>query len=520
MDAMPHLEERCGKKMLIADGKPFLIRGGELHNSSASSLAYMEERVWPVLRGMHLNTVVLPVTWELTEPEEGVFDFSLADGLLAQARREGMKLVLLWFGLWKNAQSAYVPSWVQTDPERFFRVRNEFGMPLKHVSPLCGEAVEADAAAFSALMRHLRETDGEERTVLLVQVENEIGVLGASRDFSPRAQEEFQAAVPAGVSAEFGRSGSWEEVFGEEAEEQFMAWHYGRAVERIASAGKREYPLPLYVNAWLEQFPAVPGAYPSGGPVWKMHRIWKLAAPSIDFFSPDIYVDDYRAVCDEYAAEGNPLFIPEVRNTVDAVPFLFYAVGRHGALGFSPFGVEDMGAGAQAQDAAVLETLNIGASALSAGGSAGKLLTEAYRILEGMEPLLFRAQEKGAVQGFLEAGEGGVILSLRDCDLKITYNGHGSFFAPDPGKEEGAPLGGGFLIEEEDCVYLTGVGFTAEFLPKKGRRELIEILRKEEGRFENGAWIPGRVLNGDEGYFIRFGNTPETQKISIYQIGV
>lgn len=516
MKQIPQLVKQGKTQALLVDGKPFFLRGGELHNSSASSLSYMEEHIWPALRDLQLNTVVLPITWELLEPRQGEFDFSLPEGLILQARRENVRLVLLWFGLWKNAESTYTPDWVRTDTAQYFRVRDAYGQPLRTVSPLCEAAVKADAAAFSALMRHVEEFDREDRTVVLVQVENETGLIGTGRDYCEAGQAAFAAEIPPAVAAEFGVQGSWAQAFGEEADEQFMAWCFSRAVGAVAAAGQAAYPLPMYANAWLEQFPDVPGKYPSGGPVWKMHRMWKLDNPSISFLSPDIYVDWYREVCDEYAQEGNPLFIPEVRNTADSVPFLFYAVGKH-ALGFSPFGVEDMGGVEQQTDETVLGLLNIQASAVNTDMRAGKLLSHAYGLLSQMDEVLFQAQSSGTVQGFLELHDRGVILPLRDCDLKITYDGQGSFLNAAPPKTPGAPVAGGFVLEADGSIYLTGMCFTAEFLPKKDSGVLVDVLQKEEGRFVANRWERGRVLNGDERYVHHFGVVPETQRFTLYR---
>src|SRR5262249_29873875 len=115
---LPHLEKRGDATQLIIDGKPFLVLGGELHNSSSSSIEYMKP-VWPRLAAMHLNTVLLPVAWETIEPEEGKFDFRCVDGLLEGARANNLKLVFLWFGAWKNTYSSYVPAWVKINTERF-----------------------------------------------------------------------------------------------------------------------------------------------------------------------------------------------------------------------------------------------------------------------------------------------------------------------------------------------------------------------------------------------------------------
>ncbi len=303
--SIPHLEKRGAVTQLIVDDKPFLALAGELHNSSASSRQYMRP-IWPRLARMNLNTVLAVVTWDLTEREEGKFDFAVVDGLIEDARHYNMRLVILWFGSWKNGESSYPPYWVKTDRNRFPLVQNAAGKPLNILSPLGAASRDADALAFAALMRHIRQVDGEQHTVIGIQVENECGVLGDSRDRSPAANEAFGGPVPrqlieymqqhkATLIPEFRKvweaagaktAGTWEEVFGRELEtdEIFMAWNYAQYVGRVAAAGKAEYPLPMYVNAWLVQRTGEkPGSYPSGGPVAQVHDLWRAGAPHIDF---------------------------------------------------------------------------------------------------------------------------------------------------------------------------------------------------------------------------------------------
>lgn len=265
MKPMPCLVTENGRTTLLVDGRPFLILGGELHNSSGSSLAYMEERVWPGLRKLGGNCYLTPVYWECMEPEPGVYDFALVDGVIAQARREGVRLILLWFGLWKNGNSAYIPAWMKQDPSYFY-AEDAQGNLKESVSPFCEAAVERDRDAFSALMAHLRETD-EERTVIMIQVENEIGVWGSPRDYGRRAEELFTLRIPQEMARLYGVDGTWEEAFGMNACEYFMTWGYAGAVGRIAAAGRAEYDLPLFMNCVAFGLPLRAGQLPSGGPL-------------------------------------------------------------------------------------------------------------------------------------------------------------------------------------------------------------------------------------------------------------
>ncbi|RPH30597.1 hypothetical protein EHM92_09360, partial [bacterium] len=286
--AIPRLKKQGTATQLIVHNKPFLMLGGELGNSSASDLKYMEP-VWPKLKAMHLNTILMPVYWELVEPQEGAFDFALVDNLLASARKNGLKVVVLWFGSWKNSMSCYAPFWVKTDQKRFPRARTTNGRAVEILTPFSDENKNADAKAFAAFMKHLRAIDGEQNTVVMIQVENEIGMIPTARDYCAEAEKSFAQPVPAELmaylqknknsltnelrqaweSAGMKASGTWEEVFGKglSTDEIFMAWHFARYTNDVTQAGKKEYPLPMFVNAALIRPNYKPGQYPSAGPL-------------------------------------------------------------------------------------------------------------------------------------------------------------------------------------------------------------------------------------------------------------
>ena len=318
LSPLPALRKAGQTVQVIVDGKPYLMLAGELHNSSASSAEYMQP-IWKKLADLNLNTVIGTASWELVEPIEGKFDFSAVDMQITGARKHGMRLVLIWFATWKNASSSYVPMWVKRDPQRFPMARTKtgkggfMGMSMEALSPLGEAGIAADARAFRALMHHIREADPN-HTVIMMQVENETGLLGDSRDRSALAEAAWAKPVPPELlnylaqhkatllpevskvwgAQGFKTSGTWAEVFGTDAfaDEIFMAWFIGRAVGKVADAGKAELPIPMYANAWLGPQPKqdLPGQYPSGGPVTGMLDIWRAAAPKLDLFAPDIYV--------------------------------------------------------------------------------------------------------------------------------------------------------------------------------------------------------------------------------------
>ncbi|MBN1360601.1 MAG: beta-galactosidase [Sedimentisphaerales bacterium] len=142
--ALPHLRKQGTTTQLIVEGKPYLALAAELHNSSASSLEYMEP-LWPRLAATNINTVLATVSWELIEPEEGRFDFRLVDGLIEAARAHDLRLVFLWFASWKNGKSTYQPLWVKTDQQRFGLIKDEEGKSLPTLTTLSEANRDADA---------------------------------------------------------------------------------------------------------------------------------------------------------------------------------------------------------------------------------------------------------------------------------------------------------------------------------------------------------------------------------------
>ncbi|KAH8726939.1 glycoside hydrolase superfamily, partial [Phaeosphaeriaceae sp. PMI808] len=387
---IPHLRKTKTSSQLIVHGEPFLMLSAELHNSTLSSAKYMaDDKIWQNMKAMHINTLLGSVSWEQIEPVENQFDFSNLDSVILAAREHSMKLVLLWFGSFKNALSTYVPAWVKKDVKRFPRAHTiEAGgkrKTLELLSPFCEEAWKADAKAFAKLMAHLKEFDGQHNTVLMVQVENETGLLGDSRDRSRIADVKFAEPVPEELihylqmkdtelhpefqkrysfSSPIACGATWVEAFGANdsinADEMFMTDIFSRYLHHVASAGKAEYPLPLYANAWLNfddpsilDLAGIPvvvgggskaGIYPSGGPCPHTMDIYMFNAPSLDFLAPDLYLHDYEITCQNYRHGGQPLFIPEQKRDNNGARRIWVAYGNYLSLGCSPFGIDSLAA--------------------------------------------------------------------------------------------------------------------------------------------------------------------------------
>ncbi len=516
-DGTPHLDNSGGRAHLIVDGKSFLILGGELRNSSASSLDYMKP-IWPRMATDNLNTLLAPVSWELIEPEEGKFDFSLVDGMIAAAEDNHLHLVFLWFGSWKNGESGYAPAWVRSDLKRFPRAENRQGSNLEILSAFSNANCNADAHAFAVLMKHIRAVDAGKHTVLMMQVENESGVLGSPRDYSPEAEAAWKSPVPEALlsfltrnkqalqpelldvwrEAGFRNKGTWAEVFGttQKASEIFEAWQYSQYIDAVAAAGKAEYPIPMYVNAWLTQYPGEPGGeHPSGGAVSRMLDVWLAGISHIDALAPDIYLPDLRGALASYDHLGNPLFIPETRGGDNAGANALYAFGQ-GAFGFSPFAID--------------------------GSNDNQPLALAYDTLSRLAPLLTSVGRSQMTSVVRQAGDTKTAVGLGGYLLRIEYQ-HGTQ-AAGPLRQEcpSVPPGAAIIFNTAPNEFVIGgEGLTVTFLPDSQGPEHVELMNVEEGTFANGIWVPGRRLNGDEtdgGNFLIFScAAPSIQKVRLYR---
>jgi len=493
---IPHLQKRGNTTQLIVDNKPYLILGGELGNSSFTSLEYMKP-IWPKLKAMNLNTVLAPIYWELIEPEEGVFDFELVDQLIKEARRHDLKLVFLWFGSWKNSMSCYAPSWVKKDQERFPRIKDDNGKSHEILTPFSENNLQADLKAFKTLMKHIKEIDGKENTIIMMQPENEIGMLPTARDYHPLANKKFQENVPTefteylkknkeNLVPEFNErwakngykeSGTWEEIFGKSphTDEIFMAWYYSKFTNTIVETGKAIYPLPMFVNAALNRPGREPGkGYPSAGPLPHLMDVWKSGGPSIDFMSPDFYFPNIKHWCDLYTRGGNPLFIPEHRfdNTVAAKAA--YTIGHYESIGFAPFSIE------------------------STGDPENEPLGKMYNLITQLTPIIAVHHGQNKIEGVLLDKENReTILNLGNYELTVRHSytlGYESGSSNDTWETTGAI----FIQTGENEFYLAGSGVVITFKNIKNPALNVGILKAEEGRFENKNWKVIRHLNGDQ----------------------
>ena len=465
------LQKQGTATQLVVHGMPFLILGGELGNSSAACPQDIE-RIFPKLKKMGLNTVLVPVYWDLTEPVEGQFDFTLTDKALQQARENDLKIVFLWFGAWKNSMSCYAPLWFKENHKKYPRAYTQSGKPLEIASAFSEAVYEADHHAFSQWMQHIATVDKEEGTVIMIQIENEIGMLEDARDYSREANKIFNAPVPAEFmtylqknkkalhpqmlkkweSQGCKKQGYWQEVFGADiyTDEIFMAWHYAKYVEGLAQTARSIYNIPLYVNAAINSRGRKPGEYPSAGPLAHLIDVWHCGAPSIDILAPDLYDNGFTDWVARYKLHNNPLFIPEIRLTDNNSVRAFYIFGEHDAIGISPFSIED------------------------GSDSPNSPLVQSYAKLTELMPLLTKYQGKGLMKGLLFDSENKERI-IADDDLTITAR-HFFTLPWDPRATNGSiwPEGGGILLKLSKNEYIVaGSGIVLEFA-KTSEKQTIE----------------------------------------------
>lgn len=531
---LPQLVHKNGKHALLVDGAPFVMLGSQTNNSSnyPAALKY----VWPSVEKMGANTLSIPVAWEQIEPEEGKFDFSYLDVLLKEARTHKVKLVLLWFATWKNNAPHYAPAWVKLNNQRFPRVVKQDGDTLNSLSPLGEQTLAADTKAFVELMKYLAKRD-KEHTVIMVQVQNEVGTYGSARDFSAKAQAVFNSPVPDDLIKSLQlKPGTWPQVFGKDADEFFHAYFIARFCDQVAAAGKAIKNLPMYVNVALRNpfNPGLPGQYSSGGGTDNVLHIWKAAAPNIDLIAPDIYFRDYKTatkVLELYTRPDNALFVAEIGNAQPFARYLFPTLG-HGGIGFSPFGMDDTPytnypLGAQEYNDETIENFAKVYRLVSPMMREWARLSYESNVWGVAEPLdttaetqkIWNAEATPAEKEQQIKDHAASLtqtLDLGRWDAEVTYGRPMFWIEPPKGN---TPAAGGALIAQlsEDEYLITAYKARVELKPSK---EIADkkymIVRVEEGHYEQGKWVMQRVWNGDQtDWGLNFSDKPILLRIKM-----
>ena len=465
-----------GVLTLQAQGLSRPILGGELSNSAATSVEDIDE-VMPRMRALGLNTVLVPAYWEFVEPVEGQFDFTLIDRTIDVARREQLQVVFLWFGAWKNSMSCYAPGWFKQDTKRFPRAMTAEGKQMEIASCFSDNVLQADLKAFSALMQHIKERDPQREVVVMMQIENEIGMLESARDHSPLAEKAYNKE-------------RWAERYGtdEYADEKFMALSYARYVEHLAKAAREIHDMPLYVNAAMNSRGRHPGEYPSAGPLAHLIDFWHEGAPSIDLLAPDIYDTGFKSWCAQYAMPLRPqdggkvknrLFIPESRCCENSGVRALYAFGEHQALGFSPFAIDQASekeTESVTQAYGLIKQLAVANSCVPSVAS-GKAESSLFTIHSSLKTwgLLFDQEDRERI-----IDDDGVVMTCRHY-----------FTLPwDPRATDGTawPEGGAMLIRLSKYEYLlAGSGVVIDFKTPTEKQQEEQKLLGEDGFAETGG---------------------------------
>ena len=520
------------------NGKEMLVLGMQAHNSSTGT--FMMERTIRAAELYGANTLEVPVYWYKIEPDMDVYDMTQVKELIDRTRQSGMKLIILWFGMSKNGHPNYVPEYIKLQPEIYQMAQGCNGAWVASLSPHVSETLERDKKAFCKMTEFIKAYDEKEKTVIALQIENEMGYANTDRDYSALACADYEKPVPEAlrgirleddgidqISQNEKERFSWKGCFGRYAAEAFSAYYHGRYIGAIAREAKAIYDIPMYTNVMVMENGCEEAGfcYNGGAAVSRMLDIWKAAAPELDLLCPDIYNrtrDEYCRICASYAREDNALFIPESpcmgeANSINAIR----AVAQYGAVGVACFGAES-----------VLD-------------NRGNLLEEAktmavtMKTLRGLAPLLVKYRGSGRIHGIVqEEFAAGAYLRLPDYHVQFKFmsedkNPFGYGSAINLRDEENRwnlnLRGRGILIQTGDYeFFLAGAGIAAEWIkrphPAKERayQQLtsrwagqLNFLSVEEGHFEGEKWVADYERNGDEANFATYVHGGQVVRIRL-----
>lgn len=514
--SMPHLVNKNGRWALMVDGAPYLILGAQCNNSSAWPATL--SKVWPAMEYLHANTLEIPIYWEQFEPEKGQFNFANIDTIIAGARKYHLKLVLLWYGTWKNGSNHYLPKWMKLQPKKYFNMIGPNGKEVDSPSPFAKATLKADITAFSALMKHIKKVDSRQHTVIMVQVENEPGTWQCRRDYSSIAQKAFDSPVPGSALKAMHKPVSkkdWPQVFGKNADVYFHAWNVASYIGKIAVAGKAVYPLPMYINAAVRNPITLPDYYEFGGATANVFNLYKAAAPAINILCPDIYERSqkvYQKLLELYSRPDNPLFVPETIGEGSLSRMCFAAIGN-GAIGYAPFGMD------------------FTRSAMNPTGTeaAAKKLFEAtslnYQMLAPINREIAKLNFEGKIHAVVEnkgdsssSKRPNKVIHLGDWDAEVYF---GTFHRLQPTKRpEGAKNAGRVLIGvlSKNEFLITGEYARISFKPVGANTgKPWQYLTVQQGTFHNGVFKPRRILNGDQtDWGLSFRSHPKILRVTLY----
>lgn len=503
--SLPEIRKEGNKHVFYLEGEPYLILGAQLWNSSA--WPQITDRFWEQAKTLGCNTIEAPIYWQNIEPEPGKFNFKELDQLILRAREQGLRLVLLWFGSYKNGRSQYAPPWVLEDPAQYPRMQNASGQEIYVLSAVSDANREADKRAFVEVMRHIREVDAQHQTVIMMQVENEPGSMWTNRDYSPAANARYEKEVPTDIVRKLNTSGgTWTEVFGVDGPEAFNAYHIASYINDIAAAGRTVYNLPMYANVWIrENAFQRPGEYPSGGPTTNMIDMWKAAAPQIDLLALDVYHGNpkiFNELCDHYDRPDNALFVPEMGNGPNFARFQFYAIGNYNAIGVAPYGIDPFHV--DPHDKRDREQLD--------GRFDG--IARNYRLLSGAIHPITQLQGTGKLVAVgEEEGMSEQLVRLDGYDVLFRY---GFPTYKDRSQRTGRALIGQLGPDE---FLLIGFDAKFQFRPTYGSGyNAAEYVLVEQGHYEKDQWVRERIWNGDALYHATLPQDGAILKIKLRRV--
>lgn len=505
------------------NGNPFLVTGVQAHNSSTGTP--LIKKAIQVVREYGGNCLEAPVYWYRLEPEMDHYDMSLVKGLIDEVREAGLKLIILWFGTSKNGHPNYVPEYIKRDSKTYHIAKGSDGAPVASLSPHCTATLERDEKAFGKLMEFLKDYDDKTRTVLAVQIENEMGYANTDMDYSQEAKEAYLQEIPEclkGIVLEgsgtedLGNEASspWRKQFGRYAHEAFSAWYHAKYIGQIAQTGKNIYDLPMLTNVMVGEngYEEAGLCYNAGAAVGRMLDIWKAGAPALDFIGPDIYNQnrrEYTRICKRYDRPDNPLFIPEspLFGEANAMNALLTAAD-FGAIGICCFGAEH---------------------ALDAEGKlkdSCRDMAITMRTIANMAPFLIRYRKKGNVYAVAEEEfETSRYIKLKNYHViahfihtSHPHLGYTQETTDWMGKDKTQIRGRAILVQTGEYEFFAGgAGVSFDFIKRPAADDensyihmasrqagQLNFLSVEEGHFEDGKWIVDFIRNGDETNFSHY----------------
>lgn len=506
------------------NGRPLLLLGLQAHNSSTGT-----DMIKKSIKAISLyggNVLEAPIYWNLIEPEKDVYDMTMLKDLIDETRNAGLKLIILWFATSKNGHPNYAPEYIKLHPEIYRVAIGSDKAPVASLSPHCKETLERDKKAFQHVMRFLKEYDEAHRTVVAVQIENEMGYANTDRDYSLMAQADYEKEIPSilqnviledtglnNVANGEPDKSTWRGCFGRHAHEVFSSWYHAIYINEIAGGGKECYNPPMTTNVMIGEagYEEAGRCYNSGAAVGRMLDIWKLGAPNLDYICPDIYepvTSNYKRICSRYNRSDNALFIAEspIAGEANAINSLL-AVDDYNAIGICCFGAES----ALNEDGTLLD--------------GARTMAITMKTISALSPLLVKYRGTGAVHAFVQeefAAKQYKKLPRYHIEAHFINNKNNLYglgsrinLRAEENKWHLKERGRGLLVQTgEDEFYLAGSGLALDFIRRPDPMDdnpylqlssrqagQLNFLSVEEGHFEGDQWIVDYVRNGDESNF-------------------